>query len=149
MNSKKFCIFLIIINSSLFFNSCKKEPPSVYEKAARFVKIHSSEEYLKNEDGVFLMIEGEHKAADWVSYFFSVMSTRNWISENDEFAEYTSGPKLPSGIILSNNKINKEAKKPQLVVRTNDDNNLIIVEGYEYPPKSIVFKNEWEFNLGN
>ena len=100
---------------------------------------------LQNEDPVFLSMDQKHNASAWVEYFFSVYSTRNWITEDDEYAQYTRGPVLPSGIKLCKLVRNDTLTTPQLVVKADDEHSKIIVEGYESPDKGIVYQDEWEF----
>ena len=87
----------------------------------------------------------EHTASAWVDYFFSVYSTRNWLSETDEYAEYANEPLVPAGITLTAFNKRYDATTPQLVVKSDDSKSLIIVEGYDYPDKGKVFTKEWEF----
>ena len=91
------------------------------------------------------MLEGEHKASDWVEYFFSSLSTRNWISEDDELAIYVRGQKLPSGIVLLPYKKDDTSTRPQLIVKADDARNVIIVEGYDAPADKVVYSDEWVF----
>lgn len=139
-------LLIIASISIIIFQSCgKNEPPTIWEKTAKFVKSHSTEDYLKTVDPVFKMLEGEHKASDWVEYFFSVLSTRNWISEDDELAKYVRGPKLPVGIMMLPYEKDDTSTRPQLIVKADDARNLIIVEGYDVPANKVVFSDEWVF----
>ncbi len=139
--------FLVILFLPINLITCSGDESknSLWGKAAKFVKAQSSEHYLTVEDPVFISMEGEHMPSAWVEYFFSVYSTRNWITEDDEYAEYSRGPVLPSGINLTQSIKNDTNKKPQLVVRADDKRKMIVVEGYDYPVKEIVFQDEWKF----
>jgi len=131
----------------LTFGCSKKEPPTLWEKAATFVKHHSSENYLNNIDPTFKMLDEEHTAAVWVNYFFSVLSTRNWVGEDDEYAEYSREPLVPKGITITPNKRKDDVNLPQLVVKADKGKAMIIVEGYDFPnDKGIVFKDQWAFS---
>jgi hypothetical protein len=90
-------------------------------------------------------MQSEHTASEWVDYFLSLYSTRNWLSETDDYAGYTNEPLLPSGITLTPFRKNDNAVNPQLVVKADDSKSLIIIEGYEYPDKGIMFIREWKF----
>ena len=139
-------LLIIAVISIIIFQNCgKSEPPTIWEKTAKFVKSHSSEDYLKTVDPVFKMLEGEHKPSDWVEYFFSSLSTRNWISEDDELAKYVRGQKLPAGIVLLPYEKDDTLSKPQLIVKAEDARNVIIVEGYDVPANKVVFSDEWIF----
>ncbi|MGB5848415.1 MAG: hypothetical protein WBH40_08005 [Ignavibacteriaceae bacterium] len=138
-------IFLVLLNFLLIQCAGNNSPETVWEKAEKFVKYHSSENYIKNKDGVFLSIDGELSASAWVDYFFSVYSTRNWLSETDEYAAYTNEPLLPSGITLTPLKKRNDVATPQLVIKSDDSNSLIIVEGYDHPDSEKVFMKEWKF----
>lgn len=138
-------IFVSLISISITSCSGNEQENSIWGRGAKFVKIQSSENYLKNEDPVFLSMNEKHTASAWVEYFFSVYSTRNWITEDDEYAQYTKGPVLPSGIKLCKFVKSDTLTTPQLVVKADDDNSKIIVEGYGSPGKGMVFKDQWEF----
>ena len=138
-------IFFLSVCLSIIDCSGNKEEKTVWGKAAKFVKAQSSKNYIENEDVVFLSLDQEHNPSAWVEYFFSVYSTRNWITENDEYAEYSRGPVLPSGIRLMKSERNDTLKTPQLVVKADDANSMIIVEGYNLPGEGIVYKDEWGF----
>jgi hypothetical protein len=90
-------------------------------------------------------MNGEHSASAWVDYFFSVYSTRNWLSETDEYAAYTNEPLLPSEIKLVPLKKSNDVTTPQLVIKSDDSNSLIIIEGYDHPDSNKVFMKEWKF----
>ena len=138
-------IFLVSLNFLLIQCAGNNSPETVWEKAEKFVKYHSSENYIKNKDGVFLTMDGEHTASAWVDYFFSVYSTRNWLSESDEYAAYSNEPLLPSGITLTPLEKSDDATTPQLVIKSDDSRSLIIVEGYDFPDKGKVFIKKWKF----
>lgn len=130
--------------------SCSKEKKVItdWDKAASFVKYHSSQKYLVNKDQVFYSTSKTKNTSDWVEYFFSIYSTRNWIYENDEYAEYIREPKIPVGIILSKDSYNEEMPGKQLVVSADEANKHIVVKGFENPDKK-VFEEKWEFPYKN
>ena len=138
-------IFLVLLNFLITRCAGNNSPETVWDKAEKFVKYHSSENYIKNKDGVFLTMDGEHDASAWVDYFFSVYSTRNWLSETDEYAAYTNEPLLPAGIALVPLKKSNDATTPQLVIKSDDSKSLIIIEGYDPPDTGKVFSKEWKF----
>jgi hypothetical protein len=142
-------LYNLILLALLYFllTRCagNNSPETVWEKAEKFVKYHSSENYIKNKDSVFLTMDGELTASAWVDYFFSVYSTRNWLSETDEYAAYTNEPLLPSGITLTPLKKRDDVTTPQLVIKSDDSKSLIIVEGYDFPDRGRVFIKEWQF----
>ena len=130
--------------------SCSKEKKVItdWDKAALFVKYHSSQKYLVNKDQVFYSTSKTKNTSDWVEYFFSIYSTRNWIYENDEYAEYIREPKIPVGIILSKDSYNEEMPGRQLVISADEANKQIIVKGFENAGKK-VFEEKWEFPYKN
>jgi len=138
-------ILLVLLCFLLIQCAGNNSPETVWEKAEKFVKYHSSENYIENKDGVFLTMDGEHTASAWVDYFFSVYSTRNWLGETDEYAEYANEPLLPAGITLTSFKKLDDATTPPFVIKSDDSKSLIIVEGYDYPDKGRVFIKEWKF----
>ena len=147
LSNSKFLLVLILI--VLFSTQCSKKNKTEFERARDFVKSQCTEKFFKENDPTFVMIEGSHKPSDWLKYFFSVMSTRNWISEDDEYAEYVRGPILPKNISLQPSIPNQQVKSAQLVIIADDGKNKIFVEGYDSTKSSIVFKDEWDFpNLG-
>ncbi len=143
--------FLISFFCLLLFVSCSKKEKKVltdWDKAAQFVKYHSSSNYLVNKDKVFFSTSKEKKASEWAEYFFSIYSTRNWIYANDEYAEYIREPKIPVGIRLINSTYNEELKGSQLVISADDSKTQIIVEGFVNSNKK-VFTENWKFPFKN
>ncbi len=138
-----FAFLLIVI-------SCSKEKKVItdWDKAAAFVKYHSSQKYLINKDQVFYSTSKTKNASGWVEYFFSIYSTRNWVYENDEYAQYIREPKIPNGIILSKNLHSENKTVRQLVISADDENSQIIVEGFENI-NNKVFQERWEFPYKN
>ena len=134
-------LFLILL-----LLSCGKKELTDWDRAAQFVKYHSSEGYLTQVDPLFLSMEGNnHEVSDWLEYFFSPLSTRNWINEDEEFAEYSREPVIPRGIRLRNTVVDKEIAGRQLVVSVDASKNMIIVKGYEQDKDNPVFEESWEF----
>jgi hypothetical protein len=144
MTNKLFA-FGILLLALLFLTQCSRKPKNEFERARDFVKSQCTEKFFKEKDPTFVSIEGSHKPSDWLKYFFSVMSTRNWITEDDEYAEYTRGPVLPKSITLQPSFPNPNTNKSQLVIIADDEKNRIFVKGYDSTKSSIVFKDEWDF----
>lgn len=138
-------VLLLTILLLFFFTHCSKKPKNEFERATDFVKSQCTEKFFKETDPTFISIEGEHKPSDWLRYFFSVMSTRNWVTEDDEYAEYVRGPLLPANISLQPNAANPAGSKSQLVIIADDDKNMIFVKGYDSTKTKIVFEDEWAF----
>lgn len=125
--------------------SCSNKPKTKFERAEKFVKSQCTEKFFKEKDPTFISIQGTHNPTDWLNYFFSVMSTRNWITEEDEYAEYVLGPVLPKNIKLQPKKHNPQIKSAQLVIIADDSQNKIFVEGYDSAGTVSVYNSEWDF----
>ena len=116
------------------------------DKAVRFVKVHSSDRFIRTKS-VFLNMDTAHTAENWVGYFFSIYSTRDWITDKHDLrGAVPRGPIKPSGIALVPHEVNPDSRRPQLVVTADNDRSMIIVEAYDHPAgPEPLFTREWEF----
>lgn len=137
-------IHAIIIFSLFILTFCSRGELTDWERAAKFVKYHSSENYLNHIDPVFKKMEGGHKASGWLNYFFSPLSTRNWVNEDEEYAAYSREPVIPRGIVFRNTERDPEVTGKQLVISV-DESGWIIVKGYEKDNDDLVFEDKWKF----
>jgi hypothetical protein len=121
------------------------------QKAESVVRKVSSKRQLKRSS--FSALAGEKTPSQFVQWMFSPMGSAEWYmvdtpgefsSEELKMIKKTGVPLLPPDVTIVPNKPNLEHGK-QVVVKTDNVKNLIIVESYIDPKESPVRTLEWEF----
>jgi hypothetical protein len=118
----------------------------------QFVRIQSSEKFIRSQS-TYLNIVKEYKPSTWLKYFFSVYSTRDWVSERQ--AAETDGarperPLMPDSIRYSADDIDWAwGGDRQIVVRADDERWKIRVICYTGSAADRRFDSvrgeEWDF----
>ncbi len=129
---------------------------SVYpelNQAIRVVRYISAERQLQSS--AFRVVYPEGGPKQFVKWIFSPMGSALWPPtegglefsvEELKMLQKTGTPVLPSGVFLMPEKVDVERGR-QLVVRGDDERQVLIVEGYLDPHATSVLVKEWRFPL--
>lgn len=143
----KFVFFLLIL---LLSNDCtrKKEPIELKQAAHAIYWMMAP---LQRSRSAFSAAFQNPKPSQFVSYLFSDMGAAEWPPSEDypdiiELEELKRArlPVIPAGVSYSPLKPDVNKGK-QIVVKYNDDKNIIIVEGYIDPQQQPVLLRTWDF----
>jgi len=144
-----FACGIMLISPMLWWDYEEPEYPDL-KKAVQVVRYISSPDQI--EQYSFLDIEGEKSPSQFVRWMFSTLGTAEWFVQEDstEFspdelseAQRTAAV-MPKNVSLFPNRA-KPGRKKQVVVKSDDQRGMIIVEAYLNPRKSPAFVREWPF----
>ncbi len=141
-------IFLML--SLFYMNFGDTEYPGL-QKAENVVRYVSSKHQLKRSS--FPALAGEKSPSQFVKWMFSAMGSAEWymVDASGEFSsdelkmiKKTGVPLLPPDVTIVPDKPNFERGK-QVVVKSDNVKNMIVIESYLDPKEPPVRTREWEF----
>ncbi|GJL80268.1 MAG: hypothetical protein NPINA01_32570 [Nitrospinaceae bacterium] len=134
----------------LLFGGCATEHPEL-EQAIKVVRHVSSEKQLKSSS--FLILSGEKTPSNFLTWMFSAMGTAEWYVADGPSIEFSPDelehikritPLVPENVAIVADHPDPEKGK-QVVVISDDNKNIIVVEGYLDPKEPHVLRKEWHF----
>mgnify|MGYP001024804047 CR=1 FL=1 len=144
---------IIVVLPFLYMDYGSKEYPEL-NKAIRVVRYMSAERQLQRSAFRFTYPEG--RPEQFVEWMFSPIGSAIWppvagggefSQEEEKMIQKTGIPFLPSGVSLVSNKPDMD-RGQQVVVRGDDERQMMVVEGYLDPQETPVLAKEWRFPLG-
>jgi len=144
---------IMMVLPLLYMDYGSKEYPEL-NKAIRVVRYMSAEHQLQRS--AFTYIHPEGRPEQFVAWVFSPIGSAIWppvegggefSREEEKMIQKTGMPFLPSGVSLVPDKPDMD-KGQQVVVRGDDERQMMIVEGYLDPQDAPVLVKEWRFSLG-
>ena len=155
---KKLCIGValsfVAVLPFLYRDYGSSEYPEL-NQAIRVVRYISAERQLRSS--TFRVVYPEGGPKQFVKWIFSPMGSALWpptegglefSAEELKMLQKTGIPVLPSGVSLMPEKVDAEGGR-QLVMRGDDERQVLIVEGYLDPQATSVLVKEWQFPLGD
>jgi len=123
------------------------EEPIELKRAAAVVKYMMAPNQLKRSS--FLAVFPEGKPSEFVTWMFSTFGFAEWPPYEDgdpmeiEQAKSIRMPVIPKDVYL-NPRLLDPAKGKQIVIKSDDQRGLIIIEGYLNPHVPPVLRREWK-----
>lgn len=121
------------------------------DKATRVVRYLSAPNQLKRSS--FLASYPKGKPSDFVKWMFSTLGTAEWPpreggleEEFEEGARAVGIPLIPAGVSIVAKRPDPKAAM-QVVVKSDDINKKIIIEGYLNPTQPPALTKQWDFKI--
>ena len=139
-------LLLLVLSYHLLGCSSQSSDPGL-EKAAQVIQYMMRPKNLSRS--IFSAAFADPKASNFVSYIFSPMGAAEWPIPMDDFEkeqmQSIGAPIAPADISYNPLELATE-KSRQIVVKFDDDKNLVIAEAYDNPNNPPIFVKEWELS---
>lgn len=144
---------IVVVLPLLYMDHSPKEHPQL-NQAVRVVRYMSAERQLQRS--AFRSAYPEGRPEQFVKWIFSPMGSALWppregggefSREEQKMLKKTGIPFLPVNVALVAEQLDEE-RGQQVVVRGDDERQILVVEGYLDPQSDPVLVKEWRFPLG-
>lgn len=129
--------------------ACAKKAPPELERGMAVMRYMTSPVFLSQSR--FYVLYPEGKPSDYIKYIFSSFGTSEWppleggVEDNEmtrEAMKATRTPMIPANVLFVPLKPNRSKRQPQVVLKSNNDAGVLILEGYADPTEPPVMTEE-------